>query len=154
MPLLRQDSAYLSRRLHIHPVDAVTALQGWHRDLPLVRVAPQYRRLADGLWLSTDPEPIIFDAQLLHAIRGVIWMCGRPIRVLLEITRWSSSECEAAIRPMSLAWPVCSDRYDRRVTALLDDIVGTLAFPGVPASFETREPTPLRPLRGRVPTVV
>lgn len=124
-----QNGAYISRRLPIHPGKAGDALDAWHQDLPRVAVAPWLVRCRVRLWLSTSPNRSNLDPDLLGAVRGVLWFGVRPIRVVLEITEWSSRQCEASIRPSGLAWPVLTERYARRVGHLLDGIVGSLACP-------------------------
>lgn len=124
-----QNGAYISRRLPIRPGNASNVLAAWHRDLPRVAVAPWLVRFRAGLWISAGPNRKNIDPHQLDAIRGVLWFGLRPIRVVLEITEWSSRQCEASIRPSGLAWPVLTERYARRVGNLLDGIVGSLVDP-------------------------
>jgi hypothetical protein len=97
-------------------------------------------RFRAGLWLSLSPKRNNLDPDLLGAIRGVLWFGVRPIRVVLEITEWSSRQCEASIRPSGLVWPVLTERYARRVGHLLDGIVGSLAYPYPRAAAASRGP--------------
>ena len=120
------DCAYISKRVPIRPAQANGALDSWHRNLPRTRWVPGSVRCGDGLWISTEPQPQSVDRQQLRAIRGVLWFGGRPIRVYIELTEWSDTASEIAIRPSRLTWPVLTDGYVRRVAVLLDRISACL----------------------------
>jgi hypothetical protein len=133
-----QNGAYISRRLPIHPGGARAALDAWHQGLSNIAAAPQVVRFGCGLWTSTHSERRSLDPQLLGAVRGVLWFRVRPIRVWLEITEWSPSQCEAAIRPLGLAWPVLTEGYARRIGQLLDGIVASLVAPDLGTALDAQ----------------
>jgi hypothetical protein len=124
-------SAYISRRLNLCPAEASAAITAWHRNLSRANNAPRFVRLPRGLWLATEPDRSSVDPLRVYAVPGVLWISGRPLRIELEVTIWSSAACEAAIRPSGLAWPVHTQRYARRVTALLEGVVDSLVAPTV-----------------------
>ncbi len=121
----RQHSAYIFARLHLHPSVATTEFDLWHRALATVACAPRYARFDDGLWLAKVIEPCNFDFEV-RKIRCVLWYGVRPVRALLEITKWSEVECESSIRPLTHTWPVWTDGYARRVSQLVGQIVDAL----------------------------
>ena len=133
-----QNGAYISRRLPIHPAKAGDALDAWHQDLPRVAVAPWLVRSRAGLWLSPSPNRSNLDPDLLGTVRGLLWFGVRPIRVVLEITEWSSRQCEASIRPSGLAWPVLTEGYARRIGQLLDGIVASLVAPDLGTALDAQ----------------
>jgi hypothetical protein len=131
-------SAYISRRLNLCPTEANAAITAWHRSLSRASNAKRFVRLPRGLWLATEPDRSSLDPLRVYAVPGVLWIGGRPLRIELEFTMWSSDACEAAIRPSGLAWPVHTQRYARRVTALLEGVVDSLVAPTVAGDANVR----------------
>jgi hypothetical protein len=64
----------------------------------------------------------------MYQVPGVVWINGRPVRLKLEFSMWSDTLSEIGVRPKGISWPVGTDRYERRVAAVLDAIDGAL-FP-------------------------
>jgi hypothetical protein len=131
-------SAYISRRLNLCPTEASAAISAWHRNLSRANNASRFVRLPRGLWLATEPDRSSVDPLRVYAVPGVLWVNGRPLRIELEFTIWSSAACEAAIRPSGLAWPVHTERYARRVTALIEGVVDALVAPSVAGNANVR----------------
>jgi hypothetical protein len=125
------DSAYIARRLHIEPSEGRDAIAQWHQALPSVPLAGRSVQPGRRLWLAADPQRMSFDPLRLYAVSGILWMSCRPIPIELDFTVWSDTDCQVAIRPKSLAWPVGASRYARRVTAVLDEVIGAIHAPAV-----------------------
>jgi len=123
------DTAFISRRFDIHPSEVPGAAADWHRGLPPVRVGRNSVQVDHRFRLATEPEQQRPDSFQLYAVRGVLWVKARPVRVSLEFSVWSPRVTEVALRPMGLAWPVGTKAYGDRVTAILDDIIESLAVP-------------------------
>ena len=83
-------------------------------------------RFENRLWLAAMPEQRNADPDQLYAVRGILWMNGRPIRVSLECSMWSDTVSQLAVRPAGLAWPVRTDRFGRRAVQVLEDVVGAV----------------------------
>ncbi len=126
----RQNGAYISQLLHTDPTSAGYVLDAVYRGLSPVRVAPRFLRLRDGLWVSADGLRTEPGPQVLRAVPGVLWLGCWPVRVLVELLEWSPSACEAAIRPSSYGWPVCTDRYARCAAGHLERLVSSLESVG------------------------
>jgi hypothetical protein len=120
------DTAFVSTRLSLHPSSAQSALREWHQSLPPVMRARGCVRFENRLWLAAMPEQGNPDPDQLYAVRGTLWMNGRPIRVGLECSMWSGTVSQLALRPALLAWPVRTDRYGRRAVQVLEDVVGSV----------------------------
>ena len=120
------DTAFVSTRLNIHPASIQGALSKWHQSLPPVMRACSCVRFESRLWLAAVPEQGYSDPDQLYAVRGMLWMNGRPIRVGLECSMWSGTVSQLALRPARLAWPVRTDRYGRRAAQVLEDVVGSV----------------------------
>ena len=120
------DTALVSTRLSVHPSSAPRALREWHESLPPVTRARGFVRFENRLWLAAMPEQKNTDPDQLYAVRGILWMNGRPIRVGLECSMWSDTVSQLALRPAGLAWPVRTDRYGRRAVQALEDAVGAV----------------------------
>ena len=137
----RQNGAYISQLLHFDPASAGLVLDAVYSGLPPVAVAPRFVRLGEGLWLSAEGLHAAPDAKVLRAVRGVLWFGCRPVRLLVELAEWSSHACEAAIRPLSLAWPVRTDHYARCAAGHLDHLVGSLYTVGGSGIVRTQTST-------------
>ena len=120
------DTAFVSTRLSVHPSSAPRALGESHESLPPVTRARGFVRFENRLWLAAMPEQRNTDPDQLYAVRGILWMNGRPIRVSLECSMWSDTVSQLALRPAGLAWPVRTDRYGRRAVQVLEDVVGAV----------------------------
>jgi hypothetical protein len=125
------DTAFISSRMDMHPASVDTAVAEWHRSLPPVAGARTFVRLGRRLWLATQPQLVSSDPLQLYAVRGILWINGWPIRVILECSMWSATVSQVAIRPAHLSWPVRSGSYWSRAAAVLDDVIGSLAAPTV-----------------------
>ena len=123
------DTAFIARRFDIHPSEVPGAAADWHRGLPPVRVGRNSVQFDHQFRLASEPEERRPDPLQLYAVRGVLWVKARPIRVSLEFSMWSTSVTEVALRPTGVAWPVGTKAYGDRVVAILDDIIGSLAVP-------------------------
>ena len=119
-------TAFVSTRLSMHPLSAQCAVREWHQSLPPVVRARGCVRFESRLWLAAMPEQENSDPDQLYAVRGTLWLNGRPIRVGLECSMWSDTVSLLALRPASLAWPVRTDRYGRRATQVLKLVVGSV----------------------------
>jgi hypothetical protein len=120
------DTAFVSTRLNLHPSSAQSALTEWHQSLPPVTRAREFVRCENRLWLAALPEQGNSDPNQLYAVRGILWVNGRPIRVGLECSMWSHTVSQLALRPAHLAWPVRNGRYGRRAAQVLEDVVESL----------------------------
>lgn len=123
--------AYVSRRVLIDPEVARQRLAEWIRcpDLPAspAAVMSTFARF----WPVGGLTPERMDC--LFAVRGLLWVAIYPVRVRLECTLWSQSECELGLRPAYLRWPVGGRRYFREAAALLGEIRESLVA-GEPGS--------------------
>lgn len=120
------DSAYISRVLPLGAADAIEATDGWYRELEL---APGSRRLIGGRKLLLRPcfAPTAFDPQLLRRLRGALWVgWWWPVRIELELARYSRCESEIALRPATLRWPVGTERYGQDAATAVEGIVATI----------------------------
>ena len=140
------DSAYISRAFPLGPVDAIEATEAWFRQLVF---ASGERRLVAGHRLLLRPyfAPTDFDPQLLRRLRGTLWVgwWWWPVRVELELARYSRFASEIAVRPLSLRWPVGIERYERDAADAVVEVVAapttgvqTRAKPAVRASPPAR----------------
>jgi hypothetical protein len=125
------DTAFISRRLDIHPAEVACAVADWHRGLPRVRMSRNSVTLDHRLWLASRSEPKSSDPFQLYAVQGILWVKSRPIRMSLEFSMWSLRVAEVALRPTGMAWPVGTKCYADRVTAILDDVITSLVAPAV-----------------------
>jgi hypothetical protein len=123
------DTAFISSPMDMHPASVDTEVAEWHRGLPPVAGARKFVHLGRRLWLATQPQVRSSDPLQLYAVRGILWINGWPTRVILECSMWSTTVSQVAIRPTHLSWPVRSRSYWSRATAVLDDVIGSLAAP-------------------------
>ena len=141
----RPNGAYVSQLLHLDPTRAGLVFDALYSGLPPVGVARRFVRFAEGLWLSADGLQSDPDTQVLRVVRSVLWFGCRPVRVQVELVEWSSTACEAAIRPLSAAWPVGTDRYGRCAAGHLEGLVSSLYSVGgsgiAPTSTNTGSPS-------------
>jgi hypothetical protein len=147
------DTYVVWRRLSVHPSDVRSAAEGWHERLPAV-LGSGPMRVESRFWLATKgPHEASSDPLELYRVRGVLWMFGRPIRVMLEFSIWSNTVSQVALRPAKLTWPVCTERYGRRAAQVLEDVATSLTSQSAPLVARPCEATPhfvpgFRPLRG------
>jgi hypothetical protein len=78
--------------------------------------------------LASEPGQRGPDPLQRYAVRGVLWVTARPIRVSLEFSMWSEDVTQVALRPSGLAWPVGTNAHGDRVIAVLDEIIESLAI--------------------------
>lgn len=83
---------------------------------------PRMSRVSKGFWL--DPE--ILESAAACKLRGLVWIYGRPVPVILEFAAWSKAQSELGVCPRSLAWPVGTVGYVRRVLAALETMSNAL----------------------------
>jgi hypothetical protein len=121
------DTTFVSTRLSVPPSGIHTAIGKWHQSLPPITMARRYVRFGHRLWLATESQQPSSDPLQLYAVRGILWMNGQPIRVDLELSKWSATVSEFALRPAHLAWPVRTERYACRAAQILEDVVGSIA---------------------------
>jgi hypothetical protein len=117
------DSVYISQVFPLGPADAVEATETWYRRLAY---APGGRRLVGGhrLLLRRSFEPTEFDALLLRRIRGTLWVgWWWPVRIELELARYSRFASEIALRPSTLRWPVGIERYGVDAARVVEQVV-------------------------------
>ena len=120
------NSAFVSLRMPIHPASVQCQVGKWHQNLSPV-VGPSGRVLVGRrLWLAADRRPPNPDRSQLYAVKGLLWMSGRPIRVDLEFSMWSATVTEVGLRPAHLLWPVRTERYGRQAAQLLEEIIGAV----------------------------
>ena len=129
------DSAYISQVFPLGPADAIEATESWYRQLAF---APGGRRLVGGhrLFLRPSFEPTDFDPLLLRRLRGTLcvgWWW--PVRVELELARYSRSASEIALRPSTLRWPVATERYAEDAARAVEEVLATITI-GVDALAE------------------
>jgi hypothetical protein len=125
--------------MDMHPAAVDTAVAEWHRSLPHVSLARSFVRLGPRFWLATQPQVASADRHQLYAVRGILWIGGWPIRVILECSMWSATLSQVAIRPAHVAWPVGSPSYWSLAAAVLDDVIGSLGAPTVPKRVDVHE---------------
>lgn len=147
------DSYVVSKRLGVHPSDVHNAVEGWHERLPEITFGRRTMRVGSRFWLAAKPHEASADPLELYRVRGLLWLFGRPIRVMLEFSIWSDTVSQVAVRPEKLTWPVCTERYGRRAARILEDVVTSVASQGAPLVARPRDATPrlvsgFRPLRG------
>lgn len=151
------DSYVVSKRLGVHPSDVRSAVEGWHERLPAATLGRRSIRVGSRFWLAANPHKASSDPLELYRVRGLLWLFGRPIRVMLEFSVWSDTVSEVALRPANLAWPVCTERYGRRAARVLEDVVASVTSQRAPLVAHPRGATPrlvsgFRPLRGLSPS--
>lgn len=133
-------SAYASKRLDLHPRDVQGAASGWHQGLKSVRCAPHWVHVDRRFWLSSRTEGLSTDALRLYGVRGIMWLSGKPVDVTLEFSVWSDSLSEVGIRPTGISWPVGSERYERRVAAVLDAVGRSVCSQAQPDECTPEQP--------------
>jgi hypothetical protein len=146
------DTTFVSTRLNVPPSGIHTAIGKWHQSLPSITMARRYVRFGPRLWLATESQQASSDPLQLYAVRGILWMNGQPIRVDLELSKWSATVSELALRPAHLAWPVRTERYACRAAQILEDVVGSMAgqvafhaAPGPKSRRAIARTAPMRP---------
>jgi hypothetical protein len=125
------DTYVVSTRLSAHPSDVRSTVEQWHESLPAVTLTRRFRRVGSRCWLATTDKGSS-DPLELYRLRGIVWMYGRPIRVMLEFSVWSATASQVMLRPAHLAWPVRSERYGRRVAQVLRDVVASVTAQPAP----------------------
>lgn len=125
-------TAYLARRLPIDP-SAAPQLVAECESGRGGRGKTTHARCKARLRLAPDPELGRTDDFLLVQRRGVMWIGLWPVRVHLECTSWSQSECELGLRPANLRWPVGRERYVRAGIAALEAMVDSIKALATPA---------------------
>jgi hypothetical protein len=113
-------SAYLSKRLDLRSDNLGEIAARWHRGLQPMRASSRIIRVSSGFWLASDALEGDPETGLAYEVRGVVWVCGRPVPLILEFVQWSKSQCEVGICPTCLSWPVGTDRYVRQVRAAIE----------------------------------
>jgi hypothetical protein len=116
------ESAYLSKRLDIRPEDLVAVASRWRRGLEGMRPSPRMARVSKGFWLDSE----ILDSFAALKVHGFVWTYGRPVPVILEFAAWSKTQSELGVCPRSIAWPVGTVRYVRRVLVALETMSDAL----------------------------
>ena len=122
-------TAFISRRFDIHPSAVPGVVAEWHRGLVPVRAGRNSVLVDRRFRLASEPDRRGPDPLRLYAVRGVLWVTARPIRVSLEFSMWSDDVTQVALRPTGLAWPVGTRAYGDRVGAVLDDVIEALGNP-------------------------
>jgi hypothetical protein len=120
------DTAYVSRVFSLGAADAIDATEAWYRELEF---APGGRRLIGGRKLLLRPcfAPTAFDPQLLRRFRGTLWVgWWWPVRIELELVRYSCFESEIALHPATLRWPAGTERYAHDAATTVEGIVATI----------------------------
>jgi hypothetical protein len=119
------NTIYISRVFPLGRVEAIGAIEAWHRDLSM---ATGRRRLAVGHRLRIRPrfEPTGCDPLLLRRLRGTLWVAGWPVAVELELVRYSRCASEIALRPCSIRWPVVTQGYEKNAVRAVEEIVTVL----------------------------
>jgi hypothetical protein len=138
------DTVYVSTQIPLGAPAAASALDDWHGRLGRsvfgltatkhLRVAAQYARR------PTDPLTV-------RRIVGWLWVAGFPVRVELEIQKWSTDACEIGLRPHSLRWPVRTGYYRMAALTALSGVVRGMSTP-VPTPATTPESVPVLRLAG------
>ena len=126
------DTYVVSARLSVHPSDVRSTVEQWHESLPAVTLTRRSMRVGNRCWLATTPDKGSSDPLELYRLRGIVWMYGRPIRVMLEFSVWSATVSQVMLRPAHLAWPVQSERYGRRAAQVLRDVVASVTSQPAP----------------------
>lgn len=91
------ESAYLSKRLDLHPGNLADIAERWHRGLERMPWSSRTVRVSPGFWLASDAA----GSTLAYEVRGVVWTSGRPVPLILEFSGWSKTESEVGICPLS-----------------------------------------------------
>jgi hypothetical protein len=112
------DSAHLSKRLDIHPGNLADVAGRWHRGLERMPWSSRMVRVSSGFWLASGST----GSAHAYEVDGVVWTSGRPVPLILEFSGWSKTQSEVGICPRSLLWPVGTERYIRRVMAVLENV--------------------------------
>jgi hypothetical protein len=128
---------YISQRLHLDPASAGLFLDALYCGLAPVGVTPRFVRFGERLWLSAEGLQAEPDTYVLRAVRSVLWFGWRPVRVQVELVKWSSTACEAAIRPLSSAWLIDSGRYARCAASHVEGLVRSLYLVGASGTART-----------------
>jgi hypothetical protein len=144
------ESTHITRRVSRDPAEAMVLAAGWHQGLCVVPGTGQIT-CGNRLWLQPEPQPSGPDPLGLYAVRGVLWVCGRPVAVTFELSMWSTTEIQVGLRPKRLAWPVGTPGFARKASRALDEIAHVLSGlavvrPGLgqaaPAAASLRDPVP------------
>ncbi len=118
-------SAYVSQVFPLGPADAIEATEAWYRHLSF---APGGRRLVGGRRLRLRPcfEPTDFDPLLLRRLCGTLWVRWWPVRIELELARYSRFTSEIALRPTTLGSPVAIERYCKDAARAVEEVVAAI----------------------------
>lgn len=122
----RPNGAYVSQLLHLDPASAAVVFDAMYRRLPAAGVGGRFVRFGEKLYLSADGLLAEPEMQVQRAVPSVLWFGCRPLRVQIELVDWSSTACEVAIRPLSHAWPIGTDRYARYAASYVEGLVSSL----------------------------
>jgi hypothetical protein len=141
------DTYVVSTMLSVHPSNVRCAVEEWHQSLPAVTLARRSMRVGSHFWLATTPHRASCDPIELYRARGLLWMNGRPIRVMLEFSMWSATVSQVTLRPAHLAWPVQSERYGRRAAQVLEGVVTSLTSQSAPLAARSGGEAPRFPVR-------
>jgi hypothetical protein len=117
---------YKSKRLDLHPRSVPYVAAAWHQGLESVRWTRQSVRLDRHVWLNSEAELDSANPLRLYGVRGILWISGQAVPVTLELSLWSNTLSEVAVYPAGITRPVGSERYERRVTAVLDVVSRSL----------------------------
>ncbi len=112
------ESAYLSKRLDIPPGDLAEVAARWHHRLGRTPSFSRRVRVSRSFWLASETR----DLAEAYVVRGVVWIYGRPVPLIIEFTPWSETQSEVGVCPRALTWPVGTERYVRRVMVALDSV--------------------------------
>jgi hypothetical protein len=107
------DTAYVSRTLPLCPTEAAGIADLWHWGLDEISVGSRFVRAVDRLWLGGELSSVSPDPSAIRHTPGILWVCGRPVRVEFEIAAWSATATTVAIRPVGRASVTSTGRYAR-----------------------------------------
>ncbi|HXQ62629.1 MAG TPA: hypothetical protein VN796_09865 [Acidimicrobiales bacterium] len=134
------DTAYVSKKIPLCPVEAAAVTDLWHRSLNETSIGSRYVRGTRYLWMGRELSSSGPEGSALRHTPGVLFVLGRPVRIEFELTEWSATETTVAIRPRAGASIIRTERYASAALRALDGVAEALAW----AQASARTPVPVR----------
>lgn len=120
------DTTYVSKTLPLCPTEAAGIADLWHWGLDEISVGSRFVRAVDRLWVGAELSSVSPDPSAIRHTAGILWVCGRPVRVEFEIATWSATATTVAIRPVGRASIASTGRYARAAYRAVERVTQSL----------------------------